>query len=169
MSTSLLFTSEQELTYRLGTKYRDIYQNEQKLNNALEKRKEFLESYNRTERKYETAKLQFSNVNDCLETINKYKQKTKKEYEQYFESFLQALNKSEGTVSFMNCWFLEHVSNPFPSSTEKKFLSLKTGLSDKQITNWFINTRGRSWKPFRGAVEATTEVLFVDGCVDLEE
>jgi hypothetical protein len=40
-------------------------------------------------------------------------------------------------------WYTSHPVHPYPSKSEKEQLSKVTGLSLKQIDNWFINTRRR--------------------------
>ena len=41
-------------------------------------------------------------------------------------------------------WHKEHSDFPYPSPEEKTQLQENTGLSDKQISNWFTNTRRRT-------------------------
>ena len=43
-------------------------------------------------------------------------------------------------------WFNSHHSYPYPNAIERSQLEEKTGLSKKQIMNWFCNTRKRYWK-----------------------
>ncbi len=50
----------------------------------------------------------------------------------------------QGTL-LLRHWFYSHLSDPYPSQAEKQLLSEKTGLSVKQINNWFVNYRGRRW------------------------
>ncbi|XP_054818191.1 homeobox protein knotted-1-like 1 isoform X2 [Prosopis cineraria] len=44
-------------------------------------------------------------------------------------------------------WWNTHYRWPYPTEEEKVRLSEMSGLSQKQINNWFINQRKRHWKP----------------------
>jgi hypothetical protein len=46
-------------------------------------------------------------------------------------------------VEVLKQWFDEHNDNPYTSKEEKKELMIQTGLSKKQVTNWFICERAR--------------------------
>jgi len=41
----------------------------------------------------------------------------------------------------LKSWFLNNIQNPYPSHDAKEVLSKMTGLSKKQIQNWFTNSR----------------------------
>jgi uncharacterized C2H2 Zn-finger protein len=47
-------------------------------------------------------------------------------------------------VKVLRQWHKEHCDFPYPSAGEKTQLQELTGLSDKQISNWFTNTRRRT-------------------------
>ncbi|KAG7391318.1 hypothetical protein PHYPSEUDO_005267 [Phytophthora pseudosyringae] len=53
------------------------------------------------------------------------------------------------TVAILKGWMLsrEHVKHPYPTDEDKQMLLKKTGISMKQLTNWFTNARKRIWKP----------------------
>jgi hypothetical protein len=51
---------------------------------------------------------------------------------------------SDESVDIMNEWFRDHVSNPYPSLTEKETLAQRSGITVKQVTAWFSNRRNRS-------------------------
>ncbi|KAL6131535.1 hypothetical protein ACLB2K_069910 [Fragaria x ananassa] len=53
----------------------------------------------------------------------------------------------ETAVSVMRTWLFEHFLHPYPSDSEKQRLAQQTGLSRTQVSNWFINSRVRLWKP----------------------
>ncbi|KAM3310391.1 hypothetical protein ACQJBY_031222 [Aegilops geniculata] len=53
----------------------------------------------------------------------------------------------EGSVAVLRAWLFNHFLDPYPSDNEKLRLAVSTGLSRKQISNWFINARVRLWKP----------------------
>mmetsp|Transcript_6436 Transcript_6436/g.9888 ORF Transcript_6436/g.9888 Transcript_6436/m.9888 type:complete len:121 (+) Transcript_6436:301-663(+) len=46
-------------------------------------------------------------------------------------------------------WFNEHLRYPYPTSNEKEMLQKQTGLTHRQIFNWFTNRRKRdpNWCP----------------------
>lgn len=50
----------------------------------------------------------------------------------------------EAATKVLRKWHDEHYGFPYPSAEEKAQLHELTGLSDKQISNWFTNTRRRS-------------------------
>ena len=47
-------------------------------------------------------------------------------------------------VEVLRKWHKEHCDYPYPSAEEKTQFQELTGLSDKQISNWFTNTRRRT-------------------------
>ena len=57
------------------------------------------------------------------------------------------MNFSAEAVETLKRWFEEHSVKPYPSEEEKVQLSLATGISVLQVTNWFINMRKRNWDP----------------------
>jgi hypothetical protein len=44
-------------------------------------------------------------------------------------------------TDILKTWFLENINNPYPSHEAKDSLGKLTGLSRKQIQNWFTNSR----------------------------
>jgi hypothetical protein len=50
-------------------------------------------------------------------------------------------------------WFLTNVNNPYPSHEVKETLSKATGLTRKQIQNWFTNSRKRFLEPLKKKIE----------------
>lgn len=44
-------------------------------------------------------------------------------------------------VSILKTWFLNNIEHPYPTGELKETFSTTTGLTKKQIENWFINTR----------------------------
>lgn len=50
---------------------------------------------------------------------------------------------SHTATQMLREWFIDHLDDPYPFQEEKKFLASRTGLTQKQITNWFINQRMR--------------------------
>uniref|UniRef100_A0ACD6A3P4 Uncharacterized protein n=2 Tax=Avena sativa TaxID=4498 RepID=A0ACD6A3P4_AVESA len=53
----------------------------------------------------------------------------------------------EDSVAVLRAWLFDHFLYPYPSDNEKLRLAVSTGLSRRQISNWFINARVRLWKP----------------------
>jgi hypothetical protein len=50
----------------------------------------------------------------------------------------------QDAVKVLREWHKEHCDFPYPSPEEKTQLQELTGLSDKQVSNWFTNTRRRT-------------------------
>eukprot|EP00762_Andalucia_godoyi_P007261 ANDGO_08085.mRNA.1 BEL1-like homeodomain protein 11 len=44
-------------------------------------------------------------------------------------------------------WLEQHCLDPYPDAQEKDILCGVTGLSKRQIDNWFVNNRKRKWQP----------------------
>lgn len=53
----------------------------------------------------------------------------------------------KATTEILKAWLQEHFMHPYPTEDEKKELRERTSLTLSQINNWFINARGRLWKP----------------------
>mmetsp|Transcript_14832 Transcript_14832/g.20792 ORF Transcript_14832/g.20792 Transcript_14832/m.20792 type:complete len:210 (+) Transcript_14832:326-955(+) len=53
------------------------------------------------------------------------------------------LNFKREQVYHLSKWFEEHVDDPYPSPSTKFELARQSGLSFKQVSNWFINARSR--------------------------
>eukprot|EP01006_Ploeotia_vitrea_P021888 TRINITY_DN54297_c1_g1_i2.p1 TRINITY_DN54297_c1_g1~~TRINITY_DN54297_c1_g1_i2.p1 ORF type:complete len:700 (-),score=93.85 TRINITY_DN54297_c1_g1_i2:69-2168(-) len=65
---------------------------------------------------------------------------------------------SDKSVSILKEWFLKHVSQPYPTATEKDLLCRQTGLTRTQVCNWFTNTRKRQWAQVREMDDDTRAV-----------
>lgn len=52
-------------------------------------------------------------------------------------------NFSLSAISVLSTWLDSHTSNPYPSATTKTQLALSSGLTEKQVSNWFANSRKR--------------------------
>ena len=50
-------------------------------------------------------------------------------------------------IKILKDWLVEHIDHPYPTEEEKGILSVQTGLSLNQISNWFINARRRILQP----------------------
>ncbi|KAJ0393146.1 hypothetical protein P43SY_005489 [Pythium insidiosum] len=56
-------------------------------------------------------------------------------------------NLSKHAKAVLRGWFEEHLHHPYPTEEEKDWLGMQGGITIEQVNNWFINTRGRKWKP----------------------
>lgn len=57
-------------------------------------------------------------------------------------------------VSQLREWLLQHLDKPYPTELEKRMLAAKTGLTFKQTSNWFTNTRKRFVQPCKRQMAA---------------
>ena len=77
-------------------------------------------------------------------------------------------------------WFSDHLDDPYPTKEEKIMLASKTSLSLRQvsiyslhnnfnplqITNWFVNHRGRKWNEKKKGLKFSSQIkskLMVEG------
>jgi len=59
-----------------------------------------------------------------------------------------------------NFYPTETRKRPVPTKTEKKALAIRTGLTQTQVTDWFVNARARLWKPrVEGIVRSVIDEL----------
>jgi len=56
-------------------------------------------------------------------------------------------NLPKAATNLLKKWVFDHLFHPYPTEEEKNSLSLQTGLSLNQISNWFINARRRILQP----------------------
>lgn len=56
-------------------------------------------------------------------------------------------NLNKTAKELLRVWFEAHVHHPYPTEEEKEWLARQGGITLDQVNNWFINTRGRKWKP----------------------
>ncbi|ETL44145.1 hypothetical protein L916_05488 [Phytophthora nicotianae] len=54
---------------------------------------------------------------------------------------------SKLSKKLMHDWFEHNLHHPYPTEEEKEWLAREGGITLEQVNNWFINTRGRKWKP----------------------
>lgn len=50
-------------------------------------------------------------------------------------------NFAKRSVNTLKIWLNQHIDNPYPTHKEKELLSKESGLSKRQIQNWFTNAR----------------------------
>jgi len=56
-------------------------------------------------------------------------------------------NLPKTATNLLKGWLFHHIFHPYPTEEEKGILSVQTGLSLNQISNWFINARRRILQP----------------------
>jgi len=61
-------------------------------------------------------------------------------------------NLPKAATNILKKWLFDHLFHPYPTEEEKSALSLQTGLSLNQISNWFINARRRILQPMLESV-----------------
>lgn len=66
-------------------------------------------------------------------------------------------NLSKTAKSVLKTWFDNHLHHPYPTEEEKDALGRRGGITLEQVNNWFINTRGRKWKPMLSRLMAEKE------------
>lgn len=68
-------------------------------------------------------------------------------------------NKLPGSASkILNQWLSDHMDDPYPTQEEKVLLASKTRLSMRQITNWFVNHRGRRLKSLKNKASFSHQI-----------
>ena len=55
--------------------------------------------------------------------------------------YIRMPNFKKSAVNTMKSWLLDNIDHPYPTRKDKEALKRKTGLSKKQIQNWFTNAR----------------------------
>ena len=61
---------------------------------------------------------------------------------------------------YENFYPTETRKRPIPTKAEKRMLAKKTGLTQTQVTDWFVNARARLWKPrVEGIVRSVVDEL----------
>jgi len=58
-------------------------------------------------------------------------------------------NLPKKTTSILLGWLNDNLDHPYPSATEKTELIRLTGLTNQQLSNWFINARRRKIQVLR--------------------
>ncbi len=62
-------------------------------------------------------------------------------------------NLPKKTTSILLGWLNDNLDHPYPSATEKSELIRLTGLTNQQLSNWFINARRRKIQVLRALKE----------------
>ncbi|VDL58984.1 unnamed protein product [Hymenolepis diminuta] len=77
----------------------------------------------------------------------------------------------KATVSLQN-WFHEHQSHPYPTTNQKHWLSLVSGLSVSQVNTWFANKRralkNRNKMTWMPPINVISSLRTTEGEEDLE-
>lgn len=55
-----------------------------------------------------------------------------------------AVRHARSAISALKEWYAAHREWPYPSTHEKESLSHETGMTTRQVSQWFVNTRRRS-------------------------
>ncbi|KAJ5982356.1 hypothetical protein N7451_012456 [Penicillium sp. IBT 35674x] len=58
-------------------------------------------------------------------------------------------NLPKPVTDILRAWFYEHLNHPYPSEEDKQMFKTRTGLSIRQVSNWFINARRRQLPALR--------------------
>ncbi|KAI4132805.1 MAG: hypothetical protein LQ338_000509 [Usnochroma carphineum] len=53
-------------------------------------------------------------------------------------------NLPKQTTDILRAWLHDHLDHAYPNEEQKQQLIRETGLTDKQVSNWFINARRRN-------------------------
>ncbi|KAL9603942.1 MAG: hypothetical protein Q9219_000880 [cf. Caloplaca sp. 3 TL-2023] len=53
-------------------------------------------------------------------------------------------NLPKSTTDVLRAWLHDHLDHAYPNEEQKQQLIRQTGLTDKQVSNWFINARRRN-------------------------
>eukprot|EP00347_Sterkiella_histriomuscorum_P014705 403359865 len=56
-------------------------------------------------------------------------------------------NFSKESTQVLKRWLIENVEHPYLKAIDKNLLSRESGLTKKQVQNWFTNIRKRVWQP----------------------
>ena len=52
-------------------------------------------------------------------------------------------------------WFVKHWDSPFPNALDQRSLMQRTGMSQLQLHNWFVNRRKRNWDGKKNKAKST--------------
>jgi len=71
-------------------------------------------------------------------------------------------NLPKAATNILKKWLFDHLFHPYPTEEEKSALSLQTGLTLNQISNWFINARRRTLQPMLESVRQQQQMQGMD-------
>jgi hypothetical protein len=77
--------------------------------------------------------------------------RTKKYRGEHSPPFTATRSLGKDATSVLKIWMFspEHVDNPYPTEAEKSQLAVQSGITRKQVCNWFVNARKRYWQPMQ--------------------
>lgn len=78
-----------------------------------------------------------------IESVNSTKSNNSTTNSNSNSSSRKRTNLPKETIEILNDWIMQNMDNPYPNHIQKKILLAKTGLSNIQLSNWFINKRRR--------------------------
>ncbi|KAF2738839.1 hypothetical protein EJ04DRAFT_27710 [Polyplosphaeria fusca] len=62
-----------------------------------------------------------------------------------------------GALNRLQTWLDEHSDNPYPLPEEKRQLADQCGITEKQVTTWFVNARARQLTPLDTLLASASE------------
>lgn len=65
--------------------------------------------------------------------------------------------RTSNATLVLKLWYTKHLAYPYPTELEKSELSEKCGLTNRQVSMWFINARRRSHKGQKFVAEQVSE------------
>ncbi|KAL8748523.1 MAG: hypothetical protein Q9199_008172 [Rusavskia elegans] len=68
-------------------------------------------------------------------------------------------NLPKQTTDILRAWLHDHLDHAYPSEEQKQHLIRETGLTDKQVSNWFINARRRNLPRLVGQAQAESKLM----------
>jgi len=71
-------------------------------------------------------------------------------------------NLPKAATNILKKWLFDHLFHPYPTEEEKTGLSMQTGLTLNQISNWFINARRRILQPMLESVRQQQQLQGID-------
>lgn len=148
---SFLFAKEEDFNALLRSYFAKIVLHKEKLVAALNRKTEIEAVVSAIILDLDELNMKNIHTRFVSKMIQEFREKTIETGESELRSNLAAIQSQKiqldnDATSLLNRWFLDHLCHPFPTSSEKEYLSYATGLSKNQVSNWFINTRGRRWK-----------------------
>jgi len=77
-------------------------------------------------------------------------------------------NLPKAATNILKKWLFDHLFHPYPTEEEKSALSMQTGLTLNQISNWFINARRRILQPMLESVRQQQQMQGIDPTAQMQ-